>query len=49
VDEKAEAPEPKTHPVIEELNQINPDEMTPLQALAVLHAMKHRLDKEEHL
>jgi len=47
VDEKAEAPEPETHPVIEELAQINPDEMTPLQALAVLHAMKQRLDTEE--
>lgn len=47
VDEKAETPKPEIHPVIEELAQINPDEMTPLQALAVLHAMKQRLDKEE--
>ncbi len=47
VDEKAETSEPKTHPVIEELAQINPDEMTPLQALAVLHAMKQQLKKEE--
>jgi len=47
VDEKAEAPPTVTHPVIEELAQINPDEMTPLQALAVLHAMKQHLKKEE--
>jgi len=47
VDETAETPEPKTHPVIEELAQINPDEMTPLQALAVLHAMKQQLKKED--
>jgi DNA mismatch repair protein MutS len=47
VDDAAPAPSPVPHPVLEELASLNPDEMTPLAALAALHAMKDRLMKEE--
>lgn len=43
----AQAPPAAPHPVLEELASLNPDEMTPLAALAALHAMKDRLKKEE--
>ena len=36
----AQAPEPQTHPVLEQLAQIQPDELTPKQALECLYALK---------
>ena len=50
VDDRAGAPADTVHPVLEELGCINPDEMTPLQALSKIHELKRKLgepgDKE---
>jgi DNA mismatch repair protein MutS len=43
VDDRAEARTDIPHPVLEELGGINPDEMTPLQALSKIHELKKKL------
>jgi DNA mismatch repair protein MutS len=35
------------HPVLDELACINPDEMTPLQALAKIAELRHMLENKE--
>jgi DNA mismatch repair protein MutS len=46
VDEKAETRMPATHPVAEAIRQLNPDEITPLQALAKIAELKRMLDDD---
>jgi DNA mismatch repair protein MutS len=40
---------PAQHPVLDELAGINPDEMTPLQALAKITELQHMLDNKRKL
>jgi len=46
VDDKAEAPAPAKNPVLDELEAVNPDEMTPLQALATIAELKQKLKRD---
>jgi DNA mismatch repair protein MutS len=46
VDDRAEAPALKKSPVLEELEGLNPDEMTPLQALAKITELKQKLRRD---
>jgi len=43
VDDKAEEPTPARSPVLDELERLNPDEMTPLQALAMITELRQKL------
>ncbi len=45
VDERAGVPAVTVHPVLEELGNMNPDEMTPLQALAKITELKQKLER----
>jgi DNA mismatch repair protein MutS len=40
----AETPEAPTHPVIEHLRDIDPDELTPRDALDLLYQLKRALE-----
>ncbi|OPY36691.1 MAG: DNA-binding protein MutS2 [Methanoregula sp. PtaU1.Bin051] len=42
---QAQKPTP-SHPVLEELRRLNPESMTPVQALVKLHELRSNLDKE---
>ncbi|MCK9630966.1 MAG: DNA mismatch repair protein MutS [Methanoregula sp.] len=44
VDDQAKAPADTPHPVLEELGNMNPDEMTPLQALSKITELKRNLE-----
>jgi DNA mismatch repair protein MutS len=43
VDDRPEVPAPSRNPVLEELEQMNPDDMTPLQALAKITELQQKL------
>ncbi|MFA4823712.1 MAG: DNA mismatch repair protein MutS [Methanoregula sp.] len=45
VDDRAESPIPAEHPTLRALARINPDEMTPMQALAKIAELKKTLDR----
>jgi hypothetical protein len=38
---------PQPHPIVEDLRKLRPDEMTPLQALAKIAALKRSLENNE--
>ncbi|MGA2121704.1 MAG: DNA mismatch repair protein MutS [Methanoregula sp.] len=44
MDERVDAPAGTVHPVLEELGSMNPDEMTPLQALSKITELKRKLE-----
>ncbi len=46
VDDKPEVTAPVKNPVLDELEAINPDEMTPLQALATIADLKRKLKRD---
>ena len=48
VDDHAETAEAGPDPVLEELRDLNPDEMTPLQALTAITGMKKKLKEREN-
>jgi DNA mismatch repair protein MutS len=45
VDDHAGMPVPAEHPALRELARVNPDEMTPMQALATIAELKRSLDR----
>jgi DNA mismatch repair protein MutS len=48
VDERAEPSIPAEHPTLRALSRLNPDEMTPMQALAKIAELKKTIEHREH-
>jgi DNA mismatch repair protein MutS len=47
VDDKAEVPAPIKNPVLDAIEALNPDEMTPIQALAMIAELKRKLKGDD--
>ncbi|MDO9325348.1 MAG: DNA mismatch repair protein MutS [Methanoregula sp.] len=48
VDDRAESIIPAEHPTLRALSRLNPDEMTPMQALAKIAELKKTIDRKEN-